>query len=1192
MKLIYLSDSLEATVDRILSDNELENCGLGKRKVTRCLKSFQGDEIACSVFLKKYALRDNDNIILEYTIDEAKYRWAKRISSAEKLFKGNKGRFLKPSPDEYFRELYEYYLPAGRQMFALGNDFIKNATLSNCYTTKIEDDSLEGIFDAAKKLARTYSYGGGTGICIGELRPSKSKVSNSARFSTGAVSFMELFSLTTDLIGQCIAKGERVLTKSGLKPIENITTNDEIWTKEGFISVSRTFKNGPKQVFKIRDQLGYEIKASKDHIFLTEKDGELVEKKLKDFNSGDPIILIPGTPIEKDYIKLNTMEYISKSGKQNKVKLPDLLDEKLAYILGYSYGDGSVEYDKYDEPSHLSLACSNDWNKIKEQLVAYIKDKFGYNSKISAGDGNLERIRIHSKNICNYLKNNDLLKQKSGDLIFPPLVLKSTSSVQMAFLAGYFDADGYSSGKKKGYVFSSICYKFLTQTKLVLMANGIITRNHFENRSRFGWRDLHSINVTGAFFQKRFIEFMGKSIKVRKCNHVSKRDQYLTPFRPKSLDIQYNKFSYCPDNTQYLSANCFNKLKKEATHLPQILIRSSVTCVTKDSVCETYDLHLERENIYFCEGFQVHNSGRRGALMITIPVSHPDIEHFIEIKHNNIDKVKYANISIKLSDNFMNAVIKDEEFLLSFETAHEKINKTVRAKELWQKIIQSARDSAEPGLLFWDRAVEMSPSDTYPGMRIHSTNPCAEQFLHPGSSCVLGSLLLHKFVINPFRDDARFDYDLFKEMVKRGVRHLDNIVELNFGCHGLKEQEVAAKNGRRIGLGITGLADTYAALKIKYDSKQALEFADEFMNIKKNTEYNTSINLAVERGSFPLYDASKHFERGFCKTLPDEIKKRAKDKGLRNVAISTIAPNGSLSIIAQCSSGIEPIFALNYHRFVEMGQKTKKKFIVCHQGLTRYFNTTNKLSEDFSKLPECWVVAHQVDYKHRVKLQGVLQKHIDASISSTINLPKDVDVETVGQIYIDAWKEGLKGITVYREGSREGILITDDFAQLAGTPEMDTAIHCVRAEGGDKFYILISYKKGDIKNPYQVFVLNYKRAENDAFLKISNALIRMLLTNGVPEVRINKYIARSTNSLGKLTRFISLSMKTNNFEDAVKILEEHAFAGTLASKFYDIFSKSIAVKSAVCRNPNCGSSNVRMEEGCMRCLDCDWSGCN
>ena len=771
-RLIYLADSLDATVDRLLADEELTGGALTHDKVRRSLESFGGDEIACSVFLKKYAVRDQSDRITELTLNEAKNRWACEMGAAEE-------KFSHPRQTSHFRELYEHFLPAGRQMFALGNRHIKLATYTNCYVTET-NDSLESIFDAAYKIAKTYSYGGGQGLCIGKLRPAKARVSNSARFSTGAVSFMSLYSLVTGLIGQ---------------------------------------------------------------------------------------------------------------------------------------------------------------------------------------------------------------------------------------------------------------------------------------------------------------------------------------------------------------------------------------------------------------------HGRRGALMLTIPVDHPDIEDFLSIKHNNTDQIKYANISVKLTDEFMRAVTDDLPFTLRFTTKHETMERNVNARALWGKIIQVARDSAEPGLMFWDRMVEMSPSDTYDRLKVSCTNPCGEQVLSPGDACVLGSLLLHRFVKNPFTARAAFDFDLFRDMTARAVRHLDNVVELNLERHPLPEQQEAARLGRRIGLGMTGLGDMFAALSIRYDSDEAIEFAEKIADIKKVTEYSASMSLAKERGAFPLFDPEKHYERGFCATLPEELKAEGREHGQRNVAISTIAPSGSLSIMAQCSSGIEPIFALNYKRYCELGND-RKEFTVNHPGWAR---CSEMLGGD-APCPDTWVVAHEIDYRFRVTLQGVLQRHIDASISSTINLPRDVSAETVGEIYLAAWAEGLKGVTVYREGSREGILVSDEFAQRAGDPHLDTIIHRVRAEGGDKFYIPVSYTDGDIRKPYQVFAMNYKATENDRFSTLARALVRMLKENGVCEGRIDKYLQRSTSALARVTRFISLSLSTGYFDECYKIIEDHAYAGTLAAEFHKIFTKSLAVKRALCAK--CSGSNVRMEEGCMHCLDCGWSGCN
>jgi ribonucleoside-diphosphate reductase alpha chain len=532
----------------------------------------------------------------------------------------------------------------------------------------------------------------------------------------------------------------------------------------------------------------------------------------------------------------------------------------------------------------------------------------------------------------------------------------------------------------------------------------------------------------------------------------------------------------------------------------------------------------------------------------------------------------------------MRAVEAGGDFTLSFETKHGRTEKTLLARDLWRRIVTSARDSAEPGLMFWDRMVEMSPSEIYEGLQVHSTNPCGEQILEPGGACVLGSMLLHTFVKKAFTDEAEFNYELFANMVRGAVRHLDNVVTLNMGKHALPEQEQAARNGRRIGLGVTGLADMLAAMGLQYDSSEALALVEKVMECKRNAEYTASMNLAAERGSFELFDRSRHYEQGFPATLPEELKTLGHVQGQRNVAISTIAPSGSLSIIAQCSSGIEPVFALRYKRYVELGDE-RKEFEVRHQGVARFMEATG--CED---LPSFWVTAHQIHHESRIRMQAALQKFVDASISSTINLPESVDVDTVANIYMAAWKAGLKGVTVYREGSREGILITDDYyARQDGTPIADTIVHKVRAEGGDKFYIPVSYRGGDLRKPYQVFILNYKAAENDRIVKLGNDLVRMVRSAGVCEKRIEKYLSRSRNSLSKVTRFISLALKADLLEECVEILDQHAFAGTLAAELHSIFASSLAIGKLLCKE--CGSHNVRHEEGCKRCLDCGWTGC-
>lgn len=412
--------------------------------------------------------------------------------------------------------------------------------------------------------------------------------------------------------------------------------------------------------------------------------------------------------------------------------------------------------------------------------------------------------------------------------------------------------------------------------------------------------------------------------------------------------------------------------------------------------------------------------GRRGALMITTSIDHPDIMEFIKVKQN-LTQARYSNISVRISDEFMRAVENDSEFTLSYEREHVKrIEKKIRARDLWNELIKTARDWAEPGVMFWDTIKKYSPSE-YNGMEVISTNPCSEQPLQAYGACDLGSLNLPEFILEAFSDNARMDWASLEKAVRYSIRFLDDVLDYNADKHPLKEQSEAAGKTRRIGLGITGLADMFAKLKIKYDTDEALQFADKLFEMIKNVAYDESTEIAREKGSFPLFDKEKHLSMNFIKGLDENLRKKIASQGLRNVALLTIPPVGSGSVLVGTSSGIEPIFAFSYTRRSE--SLSKEYFKVYHPLILEYMRISGVKEE--AKLPDFFIPAYVIKPEFRVRLQGTIQKHIDSAISSTVNLPNNTGVEQVGEIYMMAWKAGCKGITVYREGSREGILISD-----------------------------------------------------------------------------------------------------------------------------------------------------------------------
>ncbi len=461
---------------------------------------------------------------------------------------------------------------------------------------------------------------------------------------------------------------------------------------------------------------------------------------------------------------------------------------------------------------------------------------------------------------------------------------------------------------------------------------------------------------------------------------------------------------------------------------------------------------------------EVAQNGRRGALMLTIDIAHPDVEDFITIKQN-LSKVTGANISVRLSDEFMRAVDKDTSFTLRWpiNSDNPEYKKKIKARELWNTIIECAHNTAEPGLIFWDRQHDYSTSSVYPGFENSSTNPCSEIAMQGGDSCRLIAVNLYSFVKNPFTDGASFDYDQFYKVVYESQHLMDNLVDLELEAidriltkvnqdpepQYIKQVEIDTwkllyengQKGRRTGLGFTALADMVAALGLSLDGDQASQLIDEVMRTKLRAEFDSSIDMAIERGPFedfnPAIENTSEFVQMMEKEFP-ELYDRMMKFGRRNISISTVAPTGTLSMLAQTSSGIEPVFLLSYKRRRKVNESDKnahityvddmgdswEEFDVFHPKLATWMEVTGHT--DISESPYHGSTAPEIDWLRRVEMQALVQKYVTHSISSTINLPSDVSVESVGDIYLASWKKGLKGITVYRDGSRSGVLVAND----------------------------------------------------------------------------------------------------------------------------------------------------------------------
>jgi len=477
---------------------------------------------------------------------------------------------------------------------------------------------------------------------------------------------------------------------------------------------------------------------------------------------------------------------------------------------------------------------------------------------------------------------------------------------------------------------------------------------------------------------------------------------------------------------------------------------------------------------------EVAQDGRRGALMLSVSIKHPDAEDFINAKLD-LGKITGANISVRIDDEFMEAVTQKKNYTQQYpiDSNNPQVTKTIDANKLWEKIIHNAWKSAEPGILFWDTVIKESIPDCYAdlGFKTISTNPCGEIPLNPYDSCRLLAVNLYSYVKNPFTPKAKFDFELFEEHVKLAQRIMDDIIDLELEQIDkilnkiekdpepeeikrtekelwLKIKDKALK-GRRTGVGITAEGDMLAALGLRYGVDEAIDFSEKVHTRLAVNAYRSSVKMAEERGVFEIYDADREKNNPFInriKKQDPELYKKMTKVGRRNIALLTIAPTGSTSLMTQTTSGIEPVFNVSYKRrkkinpndqnsttsFVDENGDHWEEYNVFHHKFLTWLEANKynidevvklsdvELQKIIEKSPYHKAMANDVDWLQKVRMQGRIQKWVDHSISVTVNLPNSATVDLVNKLYIEAWESGCKGLTIYRDGSRTGVLITND----------------------------------------------------------------------------------------------------------------------------------------------------------------------
>ena len=676
---------------------------------------------------------------------------------------------------------------------------------------------------------------------------------------------------------------------------------------------------------------------------------------------------------------------------------------------------------------------------------------------------------------------------------------------------------------------------------------------------------------------------------------------------------------------------------------------------------------------------EVAQDGRRGALMLSVSIKHPDSEAFIDAKMTE-GKITGANVSVKIDDDFMQCAIEDKDYIQQFpiDSNEPQISTPVKARKLWEKIVHNAWKSAEPGVLFWDTIKRESIPDCYAdlGFETVSTNPCGEIPLCPYDSCRLLSINLYEYVVNPFTENAYFDYEKFRKHVQMAQRIMDDIVDMELEKIHLIMEKIKADPqsdevkcteyhlwekikhksslGRRTGVGITAEGDMIAAMGLRYGTQEATDFSVEVHKTLALAAYRASVEMAKERGAFDIYDASREKDNPFINRLKEADPQLYDDMvahGRRNIACLTIAPTGTTSLMTQTTSGIEPVFMPVYKRrrkvnpndsdihidFVDEVGDSFEEYIVYHRKFIEWMrvngiDTDKRYSQEeidglIARSPYYKATANDVDWLMKVRMQGAIQKWVDHSISVTINLPNNVDEALVNRLYVEAWKSGCKGCTVYRDGSRSGVMISVDKKKKKEGEAAKPAAPCRHPEvtevrprvlecdvvrfqnNKEKWVAFVGLLDG---YPYEIFT---GLQDDEEGIVLPKTVTKGKIIKQTDENGKHRYDFQFENKRGYKTTVEGLSEKFNpEYWNYAKLISgvlryrmpiEHVIklVGSLQLKSESINTWKNGVERALKKYitdgtevqgvtcPNCGQETLVYQEGCLICKNCGASRC-
>ena len=1259
------------------------------------LEYFSGDELAANVWIDKYCLKDSEGNLFELNPNDMHKRLSSEFSRIENKYDENKidksnhseyGKKRSKLKEEDIFDLFKdfnFVVPQGSVMSMLGdeNSF---GSLSNCIVIPELFDSYGGILYADQQLVQLMKR-----RCVEE----NTKVITKEK---GIISIKDVE------IGMNIYSFNLNNKKSEYKKILNKFETEV--KKEDRTEI--LYSNGTI------------LKTSKNHPILVLNE-EYNYKKVSNLNIGDICIKPEKSEFENFDDKLSDLAWFigahigdgtaglhKQKNRNNKIKIYETIRFRIL-------GDNENVIKKYSEILNNLTGSNAKYYKstskrYKSDVWLYCNVKTKLNEVVEKYlDGQIGK-KVYSAKTPSFIKNNNLWIPYIAGLIDTDGTIKGENTIQLDMCAENIISDVCLFLNKYGitYHVKKNEPKRINEKPIYRILINSNEEQFIKNISKY----MHHENKISKIINNAYRPF--SHVKKLTNNEVFniienyKKQLYIKGDKDKKNNLSSCIILMKKENSVGIgSLNIFkeyNLLSDEKYN--EINKRVIIKQISQDLISEKYiDIEVEDNNNFYAGEFgfvNIHNCGvgldistlrpdktivtnaaksstgavsfmerfsnttkevamnnRRGALIITIDINHPDVEKFITIK-SDLKKVTGANISLKITDDFMQAVEKDEDFELKFPTHSDTplVSRKIKAKELWNKVIKQANSFAEPGLIMWDRQHWYSTSSIYPEYTNISTNPCSEIAMG-ADSCRLIALNMFGCVVSPFTDKAKFNFDLWYKIVYESQRLMDDLVDLELESverilnkiendnepDFIKYVEKRTwetlydngKKGRRTGLGFTALADTLAALNIKYDSLESLEIIEKIMKKKCEAEFDSSIDMAIERGKFSGFDQeiekTSHFIQMMQKELPI-VYNRMMKFGRRNVSISTIAPSGSVSLLTRTSSGIEPVFMLSYKRRKKISDKESnikvdftdamgdkwQEFDVFHPRLKQWMDLTNKTIEQ-SPYVNC--TAHDIDWKFRINIQSVCQKYVTHSISSTINLKSETTDDVVSDIYMESWKKGLKGITVYREGSRAGVLIKSEekddkklnTLKVNNAPKRPKTLSCevIRFNNNNDKWVAFVGLMLDSSNklkPYEIFT-----GLSDDFaipLWVTKGEIVKIKEDGISRYdfvyrdKTGKYktIVEGLNRVfhkefHNYSRLLSSTIRHGMPIDKVIELVE---ALNLDSDLITSWKKGIqkALKNYIDdgkisdkKCPECGQESLRYESGCVTCSNCSYGKC-